>query len=740
MIIFICIGIGISIHQYNTMYPTTNNNNNNDSWMMVGGITSSSATFRIGWNNVVVPTTSDGLFIIATDPNYNNIIFQQSLANIIMNNDTTIAISSNQTMNDQGDVVKSQLIRVVNITEGNNPTTTTPPTTMIVAFQIEGLSEQTIYYYRLGNDDSTTQGTFITPAPMGMRYNFSILTAGCAHTGSNHPIFTYMSQEHHLNDTNLPILMMLHLGDFHYADIYTDNIMSRIEAIQAVVSSSSRQRALYQSMAIANMWDDHDFMGNDSGNRTNKKDDNISTTAYDIALQSFQIVYPHYPLASLMMNTSNNDVGTSYNNSPSLPYAIMTDDPIPNVSPYHAYTIGTIRFIITDLRSECNTESMYSPQQKQWFYEELSNSYLYDYVIWISTKPWIGPSVDHDDAWFGHPTDRAELSYHISHRMKKRNLFVISADAHMIAFDNGSNTYYGNEYTNSSRSSSILEDATTTTISSFPILQSGSMDRIGSIKGGPFSDNCYTFTSERTNQYSKVSFNFPNETITTNDNSGSSNTNGNISSLPCIYIESYRVNGRHMKETLMTQTLCGTDIFHTTNITTTNTTTNQDDTVGTCTGQSFETSSSIMLYISIAITILSFVLLHYMYCVNITPTILSPKEEETNNHNTNNDNNDSQDNTNTAHGDDGTTTTTTLRRRRWLFIAWIVLFGYVIMIMIAIGIPFAKNTPVFTLRPFAILGITQSIIIAVLVMILVMIQRNYHQNMQLPQQQHEEEE
>jgi hypothetical protein len=229
------------------------------------------------------------------------------------------------------------------------------------------------------------------------------------------------------------------------------------------VLNSKTQSDLFSNTALAYIWDDHDYLGNDSEGEGEGR---------DAALESFRIGFPYYEPLPASLNTMSKEV-----------------------SPYHAFTIGTVRFIISDLRSEATAASIYSQEQKEWLYNEIANSTMYDFVVWISSKPWIGPEKE-DDAWWGHAQDRAELSEHIVQTVTKQNLIALSSDAHMVGFDDGRNTYYGEN------SSSV----------SFPILQSGPLDRLGSTKGGPFSDGCHTVKYERNFQYSTIEFQMPTAT------------------------------------------------------------------------------------------------------------------------------------------------------------------------------------------------------------------------------------
>lgn len=102
----------------------------------------------------------------------------------------------------------------------------------------------------------------------------------------------------------------------------------------------------------------------------------------------------------------------------------------------------------------------------------------------------------------------------------------------MVTFDDGSSTYYGT-------SSSIMNNDTTA--KSFPILQTGPLDRMASFKGGPFSDGCHGYLYERNHQYSVIEF------LEQGDDF-------------CLEIKTYRIKGPSTKQEIFTKKLCG-DIF-----------------------------------------------------------------------------------------------------------------------------------------------------------------------------------
>ena len=126
-----------------------------------------------------------------------------------------------------------------------------------------------------------------------------------------------------------------------------------------------------------------------------------------------------------------------------------------------------------------------SEAQKQWLKDELAKHNDYTYLVWVNPQPWIGPESPGDDNWMGFVDDRQEISQFIADN-NIRNLFSLSGDAHMVAFDDGSNSDYS--------------DGT----AGFPILHAAAMYRTGSAKGGPYSHGCFSYDYYVSQQYSVV--------------------------------------------------------------------------------------------------------------------------------------------------------------------------------------------------------------------------------------------
>jgi alkaline phosphatase D len=305
-----------------------------------------------------------------------------------------------------------------------------PAASNVVSFTVSGLLPDTVYHYAVEAEGriDPARGRFHTfpDRPASFRMAF----ASCADTGSNHPVFDTIRR--------LEPLFFLHMGDFHYEDIAKPEPRAYRRAYEAVFASP-RQSLLYRSVPIVYMWDDHDF-GGDNSDGTNP-----GRTA---ARRTYEEYVPHYPLPA-------------------------GGGPI-----YQAFTVGRIRFLVTDLRSARSParsaddagKTMMGAAQKVWFERELLAAYRAGMLVaWVNTDPWIEKKTPGSDRWGGYSTERREIADFIAgHRVDR--LVMLSGDAHMLALDDGSHTDY------STRGGAA-----------FPLMHAAALDRRGSVKGGPYT-------------------------------------------------------------------------------------------------------------------------------------------------------------------------------------------------------------------------------------------------------------
>lgn len=299
-------------------------------------------------------------------------------------------------------------------------------------------------------------------------------------------------------------LLFIHMGDMHYEDSSTLDVDERLESYDKVMGSPS-QRLLYMRTIFSYIWDDHDWLGNNEDSDNNEE-------AASVAKQGYTLGIPHY------------DLGSS-----------STDEA--NAAKYQAFTIGTVRFIISDLRSESIKSSeyysgkIYSREQKEWLFNELSQAENYDFVVWVTPRPWTGPAEIGSDSWAGFASERDELSAHIASVIGDgpQNLLVISGDNHMVAYDDGSSTDFSGQ-----------EDSP----AGFPLLHSGPMTNYGGLKEmilpntEYFTDGCMAYSNEINHQFSTIDFSFPT----------------NVNQLGCMRLRSYSEDASNV---IFEQELCG---------------------------------------------------------------------------------------------------------------------------------------------------------------------------------------
>jgi hypothetical protein len=199
----------------------------------------------------------------------------------------------------------------------------------MASLPISGLVANTKYYYAVEADgvvDNSADdvGSFKTSNTGAFSFRFTV--GGCG-LSSNHPVYTKMGEKN-------PLLFIAN-GDFHYANPNSGtDINVHRQPYETNMLSQAASRNFFKNTALAYIWDDHDFSGNDTDSTAAGKTN---------ARLAYQEYIPHYPLAR-----GSGDV------------------PI-----YQSFTIGRIHFIMTDLRSTRRQGSViWDATQKQWFKDE----------------------------------------------------------------------------------------------------------------------------------------------------------------------------------------------------------------------------------------------------------------------------------------------------------------------------------------------------------------------------------
>jgi alkaline phosphatase D len=310
-----------------------------------------------------------------------------------------------------------------------------------VKFVVDALEPDTEYDYWVETHEGPgPRGRFHTFAdgPMSFRVAFG----SCASTGSNHRIWNV------LRDLNP--LFFIHMGDFHYENIARNDPSAFRRAYERVLTSP-RQSAFYRSTPIAYMWDDHDFGPDDCDG---------TSPAKPAALQTYQQNVPHYPLSHV-------------------------DGEVETIQ--QAFTVGRVRFVMTDVRAERTPEdepdgpqkTMLGKNQLAWFFEELEAARSrYPLVVWVNVVPWITwARPDSGHGWDPYRYERTLIADTIKELGMVDRLVIFSGDGHMVALDDGSNSNYASDRAPGEKA--------------FPVIHGAPLDRWPHYKGGPYSHGAH---------------------------------------------------------------------------------------------------------------------------------------------------------------------------------------------------------------------------------------------------------
>jgi phosphodiesterase/alkaline phosphatase D-like protein len=304
-----------------------------------------------------------------------------------------------------------------------------------LTLSVQGLQPDTDYFYGVEvagvlRTETISRGKLHT-FPLG-KGSFKLAFASC----SNYNVADQSAFDAIVAEKPL---LFIHMGDLHYDDINSTNVDDYRGAYDNVLNNA-RQSALFRSVPLAYVWDDHDFCGNDSDG---------TAAGRDTARVAYKERTPHYPIASAGGTIAQ------------------------------AFSIGRVRVIMTDLRSgaalpslkESASKSRMGATQKAWFKQELINARDagFPMVLWVCSDPWIFPSTLGDDSWGGYATERTEIANFIRDN-KITNLVLLSGDMHGLAYDDGTHSDYA-----------------TGGGAPLTVLHAASLTHTGAPKGGPYT-------------------------------------------------------------------------------------------------------------------------------------------------------------------------------------------------------------------------------------------------------------
>jgi hypothetical protein len=153
-----------------------------------------------------------------------------------------------------------------------------------------------------------------------------------------------------------------------------------------------------------------------------------------------------------------------------------------------AFTVGRVRFLITDPRAERVPEeeedgpekTMLGKEQLEWLRRELEAAARNDYplVVWVNGVPWITkeqPGSDH--GWEPYSHERTVIADMIKESGLVDHLIMLSGDGHMVAIDDGTNSNYASDRAPNE--------------GAFPVIHGAPLHRYPRTKGGPYSHGSY---------------------------------------------------------------------------------------------------------------------------------------------------------------------------------------------------------------------------------------------------------
>lgn len=294
----------------------------------------------------------------------------------------------------------------------------------VIPFRVTGLQPGTHYKYRFevnGTVDASSANTGQFRTPAHGPYSFNFTTGSCNGSGE-HPVWQSMQW--------MQPLFFLSSGDLQYGDPNSLDVNVHRWAYVDRIHMRHPMVDFLHTTPLAYMWDDHDFCGNNSDRNSIGKAS---------AARAYREHVPHYKL-------------------------------VHDTAVYQAFTIGRVRFVLTDMRATKDSAHMMDSAQHAWFREQLLMARDSGWVAcWTTTLSW--SPISFPENWGSAQQERQQLAnwlrdYGID------DLFILSGDAHMLGIDDGTNTDFSTGQNSPYR---------------YPLLQAAALNRGGSYKGGTYN-------------------------------------------------------------------------------------------------------------------------------------------------------------------------------------------------------------------------------------------------------------
>ncbi|MCF3648917.1 alkaline phosphatase D family protein [Synoicihabitans lomoniglobus] len=272
---------------------------------------------------------------------------------------------------------------------------------LLTRYRLKRLEPNTTYYYRVvaGRDRERQRVGQLRTGPIpGQAASFRFIVAGGAATGSEAGAFSEIRYQ--------APLFFVQLGNLHNASINANDARVFAETYHRVLDSFTHVELLQRVPAVYT-WDRFDY---------GQGADRESPNAFPAHL-TYRHYIPHYPLPA--------------DSAPELADDLIGEKPITQ-----AFTVGRVRFIVLDTRTQrtpVNTpegpeKSMLGKWQREWLENELVRAQSNHVLTFILTSvPWHASGTPYADDWSRYTHERNEIAQWISDQ-GLRNIAFISAN------------------------------------------------------------------------------------------------------------------------------------------------------------------------------------------------------------------------------------------------------------------------------------------------------------------------